>query len=392
MKIKTQNIKMENILSDYSRIKLQSLAKTYEELSKLYIEELKTTKDTGRDRKDLFYINELSTARKVFAEQLQNISESFGEIADTQVRVSAPLEHKRKALISYLKKQGILVREIVFIGNDKIADKITIEAKTIGRGFVSAAMLGTLLSSFFGRNLVTSRGSALSLYRGYDIFIYEEEPRFNLLSSVSRAVKDSEKISGDNFSLDEYNLKDAVLMISDGMGSGKKANHDSMKVIEFMERLLEAGFDKERAFSMVSSAVVSLSEEFGLTGLDVCGVDLINGEVEFIKAGAAPSFLKRGRKVEVFACDNLPLGSSDRICPFTQTTRLTQGDMLIMVSDGVTDALDINKLANLISKSNVTSPRELSDKILSNAINAGNGHIRDDMTVITASLSANHTN
>jgi stage II sporulation protein E len=124
----------------------------------------------------------------------------------------------------------------------------------------------------------------------------------------------------------------------------------------------------------------------------VCGVDLINGEVEFIKAGAAPSFLKRGRKVEVFACDNLPLGSSDRICPFTQTTRLTQGDMLIMVSDGVTDALDINKLANLISKSNVASPRELSDKILSNAINAGNGHIRDDMTVITASLSANHTN
>jgi stage II sporulation protein E len=164
-----------------------------------------------------------------------------------------------------------------------------------------------------------------------------------------------------------------------------------MKVIEFMERLLEAGFDKERAFAMVSSAVVSLSEDFGLTGLDVCGVDLIDGELDFLKAGAAPSFVKRGKRVEIYTCDNLPLGSQDRICPLIQTSRLTQGDLLVMVSDGVTDAVGITGLTNLISKSNTQAPRELSDLILSYAINAGKGRIRDDMTVITATLSANST-
>jgi stage II sporulation protein E len=401
MKIKStkNNILEGNLLAGYSRNKLHCLSKTYEELARLYRDNTDTqdcTKDTkNHDRKDIFYLKQLDDTRKVFADQLDNVSEAFLDVADTQVRISTPLEHKRKALIGYLRKQGIIVREIVFLEGENPHDltrgKITIEARTLGRGSLSSSVLGDFLSSFFGRNLVTAHGSAASLGRNYGIFIFEEGARFSLLSSVSRAVKDTERISGDNFSLEEYSQNNAVLMISDGMGSGERANHDSRMVIEFMERFLEAGFDKERAFSMVSSAVISQSEDFGLTTLDVCAINLMNGELDFMKAGAAASYIKRGKKVDIITSDTLPLGSRDRIIPITQTTKITNNDMLIMVSDGIIDAIESHskiKLEELISRSTAKVPNELSDMILRYAINCQGGHIRDDMTVLAGRIAS----
>jgi stage II sporulation protein E len=383
MRIKKENIRMENILSDYSRTKLHCLSKTYEELARLYRIDNEAGIEQGGDRKDIFYIKQLLDTRNVFADQLYNVSEAFADVADTQVRITTPLEHKRRALISYLRKNGISVREVIFLGNDRI----TIEAKTIGKSSLSASVLGKLLSEFFARKLVTASGSALTLYRGYGLFIYEEEPRFNLLSSVSRATKDNEKVSGDNFSLEEYNQKDAVLMISDGIGSGKCASHDSAKAIEFVERLLEAGFTAQKAFSMVNSAVISQNT---LVPIDICSIDLMDGGVEFIKAGAATSFIKRGKRVDIILSESLPLGSREGISPIIQATRLTENDMLIMVSDGVTDAVGMASLREFISRSNALKPRELSDMVLRHAINCQKGHIRDDMTVIIAMITKNN--
>jgi stage II sporulation protein E len=400
MKIKTSktNILEENLLGGYSRNKLYCLSRTYEELARLY-RYTKEPQEAAYDRKDIFYLKQLVDTRKVFADQLDNVSEAFADVADTVVKLSAPLEHKRKALIGYLKKQGIMVREIVFLEGETSGDsngnatgnKITLEARTLGRGNVSSTVLGTLLSSFFGRNLVPSPNCARFLYRGYDVFIYEDGPKYSLLSSVSRAVKENEKISGDNFSLEEYNQSQAVLMISDGMGSGERANRDSQMVIEFMEKFIEAGFNREKAFSMVSSAVMSQNEEFGLTTLDMCSINLMNGELDFIKAGAAPSFVKRGKRVDKITSDTLPLGSRERINPITQTTRITNNDMLVMVSDGIMDAIEsegIIGVDELIGRSNAQIPHELSDAILRYAISCQGGRIRDDMTVLAARFAA----
>jgi stage II sporulation protein E len=395
MKIKSSksNILEGNLLGGYSRKKLYCLSRTYEELARLY-RITKEPENVSFDRKDLFYLKQLGDTREVFADQLDNVSEAFADVADTVVKISAPLEHKRKALIGYLKKQGIIVREIVFLegegSGETIGNKITLEARTIGKGNISSSVLGTLLSSFFGRNLVPSPSSATAIYRGYDIFIYEDGPKYSLLSSVSRAVKENEKISGDNFSLEEYNQSQAVLMISDGMGSGEHASHDSQMVIEFMEKFIEAGFDREKAFSMVSSAVLSQNEDFGLTTLDLCSINLINGELDFIKAGAAPSFVKRGKRVDKITSDTLPLGSKERINPLTQTTRLTNNDMLIMVSDGIIDAIEsegIISVDELIGRSDALIPHEISDMVLRYAISCQGGRIRDDMTVLAVRIA-----
>ena len=384
------------LFNSYSKRKLYCLSETYEELARLYRSIPQADRGCG-DRKDMLYRKQIQETKEVFAKHLDEISDAFADVADTVVHVSRPMEHKRKALIQYLKRQGIVVRELVFLEggaagscaaalDGRTGNKISIEARAVGRHTVSASVLGELLSAFFCRKLVTSGESALVVERGYNTFIYEDEPRYTILSAVSRAVREDEKISGDNFSLEEYNQNQVIVMLADGMGSGVQACRDSQAVIEFMERFLEAGFQKEKAFSMVNGAIAAQNGACNLTTLDVCSINLLTGEADFVKAGAAASYIKRGNWVDEVSADTLPLGSMEDLSPITQSVRLADTDMLIMVSDGISDAIEsaaAGRLREIISRSQTGNPKEMADYLLRYAINSQGGHIRDDMTVLT---------
>ncbi|MDE6220545.1 MAG: SpoIIE family protein phosphatase [Lachnospiraceae bacterium] len=388
-----------NLFSGYSKRKLYCLSETYGELARLYRGIPQADRSCG-DRKDMLYRKQLQEAKKVFANHLDEISDAFADVADTVVHVSIPVEHKRKALIQLLKRQGIIVRELVFIEGGAAGgcefgqggyrgNRISIEARIAGKHTVSASVLGEFLSAFFGRKLAPSGESALVIDRGYKIFIYEDEPRYTVLSAISRAVREDEKISGDNFSMEEYNQSQMVVMLADGMGSGEQACKDSQAVIEFMERFLEAGFQKERAFSMVNGAIAAQNGCCNLTTLDICAIDLLTGEAEFVKAGAAASYIKHGNWVDEVAADTLPLGSLDELCPIIQNVKLEDTDMLIMLSDGISDAIEneaAGRLREIISRSRIENPKEMADYLLRYAISSQGGHIRDDMTVLTCCI------
>lgn len=393
------NITEGYLFNGYSKRKLYCLSETYEQLAKLY-RGIPGDRTACDDRKDVLYQRQLQETKEIFASHLDEISGAFADVADTVVHVSMPLEHKKKALIQYLKKQGIVVRGLMFLEGESAGDhesmpdgrhgsRISIEARAASRQSISASVLGALLSDFYGRRLVPSGESAMVIGRAYNIFVYEDEPLYTILSAVSRAVREDEKISGDNFSMEEYNQSQAIMMIADGMGSGEQACKDSQAVIEFMERFLEVGFQKEKAFTMVNGAIASQNGCCNLTTLDLCAVNLLTGEAELIKAGAAPSFVKRGKRVDEISADTLPLGSMDELSPMTQCVRLSDMDFLIMVSDGISDAIDHDgkhKLKEIISEHTTSNPKELSDYILRYAINCQGGRIRDDMTVLVCCI------
>lgn len=388
LKVKENNKIDGYLFTGYSKKKLNCLSKTYEELARLY-RDIPQEETSGGSRQDQLHQMQLRETKQVFANHLEEISEAFAEVANTVVHVSIPVERKRRALIQYLRKRGVIVRELMFLEGETLRNRISIEARISGRHMLSVMELSELLSVFFDRRLVPSFESAATLTRGYDTFIFEDEPCFTIMSAISRAVKEGEKISGDNFSIEEYNQSQTILMIADGMGSGEQAHRDSQAVIELMEKFLEAGFQKEKAFAMVNSALASQSQCCNLTTLDVCSINLLTGDAEFLKAGAASSYIKHGRRVEEIFSDTLPLGSMDELSPMLQMVRLEASDMLIMLSDGVADVLNEGSsggLIDIISRNNTVNPKELSDYLLQYAINRQGGHISDDMTVLVCSV------
>lgn len=381
------------LFPEYSKRKLQCLSGTYEELSRLY-RDIPRLDKACENRREYLYEKQLIESKLVFARHLHEISGAVNDVAETVMYVSLPTEHKRKTLLRYLKKQGIQVKEMVFIEQGGAKRKISIVARTYGKiqagKSCTAEELAHLLSVFYDKRLVPCADSALVMSRSFATFLFEDEPPFTLMSAMSRAVKENERISGDNYSVEEYAQGELVLMIADGMGSGEQASKDSESVIEFFEKFLDAGFGAEKAFTMVNAAIASQNQCTNLTTLDLCRINLHTAEAEFIKAGAVSSFLKRGYLIQEITCDSLPLGSFTEISPMTQSVQLMDGDMLIMMSDGVLDCFEsengYNRMKDVLARYDTANPKELSDYLLQYAINCQGGRIKDDMTILTAGL------
>ena len=388
---------LENIegylFPEYSKRKLHCLSKTYEELARMY-RDIPQEQTVIQHRSDLLYRNQIIESKMIFARHLEEISGAVEEVADTVMHVSVPVEHKRKALIQYLKKQGIIVKEMVFLEGSGAGKRLSLVARQGLRRELDVDEFAGLISVFLDKRLVPCMESAAVLTKSYDTFLFEDEPRFTLMSAMSRAVKEDEKVSGDNYSVEEIAEGNVILMIADGMGSGEQACEDSCCVIEFMEKFLEAGFQKEKALTMINAAIAAQTQCCNLTTLDVCEVNLHRGEAEFMKAGAAASFRKRGTQVDEILSETLPLGSLTQITPMTQTIGLMDSDMLILLSDGVADCFETdngyNRLKEIIAGCHTTNPKEMSDYLLRYAINCQAGRIRDDMTILTAGVWENN--
>ena len=382
------------LFTGYSKRKLLCLSKTYGELARLY-RSIPQEDEECISRKDILHKKQIQETKNAFANHLDEISIAFSDVADTVMHISIPVEHKRRSLIHYLKKRGVIVRELMFLEGEysvESKNRISIEAKLSGHYALTVDELCTMISNFFNRRLMPSLDGGRILSRYYDTFIFEDEPVYTMVSATARAVKENEKISGDNYSLEEYNQSHVVMMIADGMGSGERACKDSQYVIELMENFFEAGFSKEKAFSMVNSAIASQTQECNLTTLDLCSINMLTGDAEFIKAGAVSSYLKRRNRVEEIASDTLPLGSMEDLCPMTQSIKLINGDMLIMVSDGILDSFGVNerkKFESAILNYDTSNPKQMSDYLLQCAISEQGGRIRDDMTIMVVSIWKN---
>ena len=207
----------------------------------------------------------------------------------------------------------------------------------------------------------------------------------------SNITKKGSTISGDNFIHETLHDGKYMLAISDGMGSGEKANKSSKTVINMLSRLLTTGFDKEVSIGLINSSVNLNSNSETYATLDVSILDLKNGNAEFVKNGACPTFIKKGKHVEVVKSVSLPAGILDNIDLVVYDKELHGGEFIIMCSDGI---LESNKeLANkeiwikeLLENIETDEVQKIADIILQEALDNNVGIAKDDMTVLVARI------
>ena len=186
---------------------------------------------------------------------------------------------------------------------------------------------------------------------------------------ISLRPKAGEAVSGDCASTFETEGT-LCLLLSDGMGSGEGARKESALAVRLLERFLRAGIDATPALKTLNSALNLRSEVSDtFTTIDLLTLSLGSGEGELYKYGAAPSYIKRGRRVRRVSCACLPAGLEDDLRP-PETThiRLDGGSYFVMVTDGVADALDDAWLLDLLSRWEGDNPQMLSAAILADSL------------------------
>ena len=213
------------------------------------------------------------------------------------------------------------------------------------------------------------------------VYSYRFCQRENLALQVTAAQrnKSGENVCGDSFSAFKSVRYQKVLALSDGMGSGAEAGRVSQLTLEVLQHLLESGFGPENACSLVNTTLLLGCGGQSFSTLDLASVNLFNGKADCYKMGAAPTLILRdGKAYEVF-CKSLPAGVMEEPHAEHRSCRLREGDIVLMLSDGVEITHEILKYCQQAKGKNLS---ELCEEILRLA--DADGKAADDMTVAAA--------
>lgn len=209
-------------------------------------------------------------------------------------------------------------------------------------------------------------------------------------TSISSTIKAKSIISGD--SILQTKLKDGkyLLAISDGKGSGPEARKSSQIAIKMLERLLSSGFDKDTSIDLINSTILNANEDIFAT-LDIAIVDLYKGNIEFIKNGACPTYIKNKKKVQIIKSLSLPAGLLDKINLTTYDKEMEKDDYIVMCSDGILDSNIEYKnkelwLKYLLEDIETENTQKIADIILNEAIDNNYGVAKDDMSIIVCHI------
>ena len=374
-------------VSDLCRKRLLNYADTFYELAKSYDE--KPYRDVlptgGEDRQSVLAERRLWESRQIIKGHLSQMAKIMTDVA-CEVMCYKPMEEKKKRmLVKALQEEGIQVESPCYVPRENGRDTVVLTMSTGRRNNLSADEVSDIISVLLDRQLKLSVTSPYMIEREPQSFVLEEVAGFLAITGFSRATKENEIVSGDNYAVVEAEKGRVTVMLSDGTGSGEQASKDSGQVLDLMEKLLEAGYDMNAAVNMVNTALYAMGEDQKHPTLDVCGMDLYRGNCALLKVGAAATFLKRGDKVEALFAGSLPLGVFQRVEAQPICRQLQDGDFLVMVTDGVVDAFGPEEyekgLLQAIETIENQNPGEVAEKLLRRAICASGGRIRDDMTV-----------
>lgn len=289
-------------------------------------------------------------------------------------------------LRAQLRRKGILLKNAYVYDNEEQRKEVYLTLCTKRKRTIPNKEAAEVLSGVLGIPMMPSHEARAFIRNEYTNTCFVERTNFEVIYGVERCVGDYQQISGDSFSFLQKEEGQFLASLSDGMGTGLNAYQESEKVVDLLEQFLEAGFSKETAVKMINSALVLRNRGKSFSTIDICSVDLYSGVCEFLKSGAATSFVRRGNWVETITSTSLPAGVFQQTDLEKTCRKLYDGDMVIMVTDGVLDVLppehQESLMKDIILEHQTNNPKELADYILNRVRQYKSGRFCDDMTIL----------
>lgn len=293
---------------------------------------------------------------------------------------------KKRKLRLLLLQKGFYLKEVWEYPDDNNLLEIFLAARPMtGPGRTSGIAL--CLSAVYQKEICCQQGD-IWLRRGENRLSFVEEGSFHVIFGRKHCNKKGENICGDTFSFTNYNRKRAVMLLSDGMGVGESAYKNSRKLIETFEAMLEAGIQEEYALEILHNALL-MQEDHDFSTLDAAVISLQTGMLKMLKAGGTATFIRHGQAVERIMPDSLPPGCLVEQQFDLKYKKLYDGDMVIMVSDGMLDFENTEEISfrmETILEQITTNNAQTFAQQLMEAIPAPDSGYDDDRTVLVAAV------
>lgn len=215
-----------------------------------------------------------------------------------------------------------------------------------------------------------------------------EKTKYTVETGGCQISSDGGKWCGDTFDTFFDGKGKMFMILSDGMGTGKKAAADSVMCCSLASVMLKAGYPVNSILKMINSAMIVRSGEESLATLDIAVLNLYNGDVEFFKAGAAASMAMKHLKLLKIEKPSLPVGILGNVKFEKIELNLRDGDSFVLMSDGVSENAT-SMWREILKNATDYTGNELADTLAKTAhMNADNDNA-DDITVVTAAIRVN---
>ena len=262
-----------------------------------------------------------------------------------------------KKIAEYLKDADVRAQSVTVFGNRM--RKILIRGAEIDDAKVTFETMRSDLGEMCGSELgfptfeVEGKVSTMTL---------TAKRKIAVISAQSNVSADG-GVSGDSVNLFSNKKDYFYALISDGMGSGKEAALTSGLCSVFLEKMLRAGNRAATSLRMLNNMIASRAQDSTKecsSTVDLLELDLMTGEGAFLKSGAAPSFVIRGKVVRRLQAGTVPIGILNTLDVQKTDFPLRAGDTVVMVSDGILQGDDEGEwLTSYLTSAASQTPEEI---------------------------------
>lgn len=338
----------------------------------------------------------LNETNKNVSNQLNGVSKALESIVnDIQNEKTPEFIKEKKEIITVCKQRKINVADLdikqeksgrfiikFYLNTCKKENNIECPTKKIEE----------ILSKVFNEEIILSEEKCgIKLEQNICYQTYISKDKYSMQIGISKTNKEGETVSGD--SSIQIKLKDGkyLFALSDGMGSGPEARKSSQIAVKMLGRLLSNGFDKETSIELINNTILSNNKNETYATLDTMILDLYSGNSEYIKNGAAPTFIKNKKNVDIIKSIALPTGILNNVDLVVFDRDLEDGDIIVMCTDGIVESNKeyTNKeiwVKNILENIETENVQKIADIILKEAIDNNYGNAADDMSIIVVKV------
>lgn len=353
--------------------------------------------------RDIYEIYNSVKLMRILKEQEKNnankLSNQYKEVSKILSNISKNI---KSDLIKIDKKQEKLREELKFYGYLVYEDEYKEDDTGIEYTFVTNILnnidkqkkeIISILSNILEKPMVIKLILNSSKKEKSKIKVVST-PEFNVQNSVISIAKNGEEVSGDSYLIEELQDLKHISVISDGEGNGRNASKSSKNVIDMLERLLSGGFDECGAIEIINSILKLKSDSQNSSTLDNMIIDLKTGYSQYIKLGAAPTYIIHEGKIVTINNMNIPVGVSDNPDYLPISRKLIDKDIVVQISDGVLhEGLDIsnNYFTEYLKTIDVNkTAKQITDEIYRNILRENKNILNDDVTIIVTKIIKNN--
>ena len=271
-------------------------------------------RNLGRATMNLEWKNRFLESRDTVMVQFRELALILDEFAHQMEQATDITERREAAVRRVFRLHQAVVENMLILEYENRRREAYLTVRMLGGRCMTSRDAAELFGQAMGsgvwyapadtRNLITRQSGTIR---------FAETGQYRMVCGAARIPKEGEQVSGDNYTF--INLPgQAVLSLSDGLGSGETACRESGRVVELTQQLLEAGFSARSALKMVNTILLLTGAQQHPATVDLCCVDLHTGVLEAMKMGAVAAFVLHEGSAEILEAGQVPAGVIGKSC------------------------------------------------------------------------------